>query len=345
MINITLAAICDYIQGECEGDLSVVITGAAGIDEAGPSHISFLSNPVYIDKISTTNAGVVLVKHGIKLPSVSSHTLIVKCKDPYLAFCMVLTKYFNPIQLKTGVEQPSFVSSNVVVQESNYIGAFAYVSDDVVLGKGVQIYPQCFIGQGVEIGDNTLIYAGVKIYPGSIIGKNCIIHAGVVIGSDGFGHAPMPDGSYAKIPQIGKVIIEDDVEIGANTTIDRATLGVTTIEKGCKLDNLIQIGHNARIGNHTVIAAQTGVAGSTSIGKNCMIGGQVGFAGHLKVADKSRFGAQTGVATHIKEPGKDWLGTPAIPYKDSLKSMILHKKLPEIEERLRKIEHNSKQSS
>lgn len=345
MSNITLAAICDYIHGDCIGDLSIHIEGAAGIDEAGPSQISFLSNPVYIDKISATNAGAVLIKEDMKLPSVPSHTLIVKCKDPYLAFCMVLTKYFNPIQSKIGVEQPSFVAPSVGIHESNYIGAFAYVSDGVVLGKGVQVYPQCYIGQGVEIGENTLLYAGVKIYPGTIVGKNCIIHAGVVIGSDGFGQAPMPDGSYAKIPQIGKVIIEDDVEIGANTTIDRATLGVTTIEKGCKLDNLIQIGHNARVGQHTVIAAQTGVAGSTSIGKHCMIGGQVGFAGHLKIADKSRFGAQAGVATHIKEPGKDWLGTPAIPYKDSLKSMILHKKLPEIEERLRKIEHNSNQSS
>jgi UDP-3-O-[3-hydroxymyristoyl] glucosamine N-acyltransferase len=345
MSNITLAKICSLIEGESAGDLSRIMEGALGIEEAGPTQLSFISNPVYLDKISKTKAGAVLVKHDISLPEVPNDTVIIRCKDPYLAFCMVLTAFFNPIKTKKGIEQPSFVAEGVALDSSNYIGAFAYISAGVKLGKGVQIYPHCFIGEDVEVGAGTIMYAGTKVYAGSIIGDNCIIHAGVVIGSDGFGHAPMPDGSYAKIPQIGKVIIENDVEIGANTTIDRATLGTTVIEKGCKLDNLIQIGHNARVGYHTVIAAQTGVAGSTSIGNYCMIGGQVGFAGHLKVADKSRFGAQTGVATHIKEPGKDWLGTPAIPYKDSLKSMILHKKLPEIEERLRKIEHNSKQSS
>jgi UDP-3-O-[3-hydroxymyristoyl] glucosamine N-acyltransferase len=343
MITPTLGELVAHINGQCSGDMSTLILGASGLEEAEHTHISFLSNPVYYSKISQTRAAAVLVKEDAVLPPTNPHTAIIKCKDPYLAFCMILDRFFNPFEKKQGVEQPSFISPGVVVPTTCYIGAFAYIDSGVKLGENVQIYPHTFIGKDTQIGANTLLYAGVKVYPGTVIGNDCIVHAGAVIGSDGFGHAPMPDGSYAKIPQIGKVILEDRVEIGANTTVDRATLGETKIEEGCKLDNLIQIGHNVHIGKNTVIAAQSGVAGSTSIGFGCMVGGQVGFAGHLKIANKTRYGAQTGVATHVKKEGTDWLGTPAMPYKQHLKSFVVLKELPQLEERVRNLEKQSQQ--
>jgi UDP-3-O-[3-hydroxymyristoyl] glucosamine N-acyltransferase len=339
----TLGELVAHVNGHYTGDVSVLITGACGLEEAGETHISFLSNPVYYSKISQSKAAAILVKLGAPLPQTNPHTAIIECQDPYLAFCMILDRFFNPIERKQGIEHPSYISPKATVPDSCYIGAFAYIDDGVHLGENVQVYPHTFIGKNVKIGNQCTLFAGVKIYPQTIIGQDCILHAGCVIGSDGFGQAPMPDGSYAKIPQIGKVILEDRVEIGANTTVDRATLGETIIEAGCKLDNLIQIGHNVRIGKNTVIAAQSGVAGSTTIGYGCMIGGQVGFAGHLKIAHKTRYGAQTGVATHVKKEGTDWLGTPAMPYKQHLKSFVVFKELPQLEERVRNLEKQSQQ--
>jgi len=339
----TIEAIVRLVGGELIGSSGWEITGVASIDEASSTELSFISNPKYISKLKTTKAGVVLVSNDIKTSDVPSNSSIIKTANPYLAFCMVLDKYFNPMIFKTGVEEQTYIHKSAKYVDSCFIGAFSYLSEGVELADNVQIYPQVFLGKNVKVGANTVIYPGVKIYDETLIGSNCIIHSGTVIGSDGFGHAPMPNGTYAKIPQVGKVVIGENVEIGSNCSIDRATLGETRIEDGTKLDNLIQVAHNVTIGKHTVIASQTGISGSTIIGNNCMIGGQVGFAGHIRIADKSRFGAQSGVPSTISEPGKDWMGTPVIPLKENLKAMVIGRNLPKLEERIRHLENIVKQ--
>jgi len=342
MNKIILSQIVKYLGANLVGEETAVIEGVAGIEEAKEGDLTFVSNPKYVSKVKDTNASAIILSSKISLENLPSKINYLLMDEPYLGFCMVLDKYFNPFERYQKIEQPSFIDTQSKINNAVYIGAFAYVSEGAVIEENAQIYPHVFIGKNVKIGKNSVLYSGVKVYSGCEIGENCIIHSGSVIGSDGFGHAPMPDGSYAKIPQVGNVRIEDDVEIGANCTIDRATLGTTTIKKGTKLDNLIQIAHNVEVGKHTVIASQVGISGSTKIGDNCMIGGQVGFAGHIQIAKGSRFGAQTGVPSSIKEEYKDWMGTPAMPMKNNLKSMVLYKNLPDLEFRIRNIEEKLK---
>ena len=249
-----------------------------------------------------------------------------------------MQKFSIALADKTGIEQPNFISSSAKIGKDVYIGAFAYIGDNSIIEDGVKIFPNATIGDRCEIKAETIIYAGVKIYAETKIGTRCIIHSGVVIGSDGFGHAPLPDGSYMKIPQLGNVIIENDVEIGANSTIDRATLGSTIIRRGVKLDNLVQIAHNVEIGEHTVVAAQSGVSGSTKIGKNCLIGGQVGFVGHITIADRTRINAQSGVSKSIEEPGKAFTGSPAFDYTESLRSQVVFRHLPSLRLKIEQLE-------
>lgn len=309
-MKITPQLIASMTGGSVEGDENIQITGFAKIEEALPGQISFIANPKYAHFLSTTRASVLLVDRNLEKPDDCSVTL-VRVDDPYVAIASLLSAFESGKPSPVGVEQPSFVSEGVQIPEGIYVGAFAYIGKGVRLGRNVKIYPQAYIGDGVVIGDDVVIRAGVKIYEGCSIGNRCIIHSGAVIGADGFGFAPLPDGSYEKIPQIGNVVLEDDVEIGANTTVDRATFGHTVIGKGTKLDNLIQIAHNVEIGENNVFAAQTGVAGSTKFGSSNRVGGQCGFAGHIRIGNSNEFGAQSGIPNNVGD-NRRLIGYPAI---------------------------------
>lgn len=324
--------IAEFLHGTIEGDENVSVNNVSKIEDGKPGTLAFLSNPKYERYIYQTEASIVLVKNEFK-PEHKVKATLIRVEDPYQAFAALLDLYEQAKQLKNGVEQPSFIDPSAKLGNDVYFGAFAYLGQNSSLGNKVKIYPQTFICSGVTIGDNTIIYAGAKIYDGSIIGNNCIIHAGAVIGSDGFGFAPTPDGSYKKIPQVGNVILEDDVEVGANTTIDCSTMGSTIIRKGTKLDNLIQIAHNCEVGENTVIAALTGIAGSTKIGKNCMLGGHIGVAGHLTIGDNVKVGAMSGVSNNIKS-GRIVLGTPVTDHEHALKSYVVYRRLPQMRDEL-----------
>jgi UDP-3-O-[3-hydroxymyristoyl] glucosamine N-acyltransferase len=330
--------IAALVQGEIEGDANILISNVAKIEEGAPGCISFLANPKYEPFVYDTKSSVVMVSKTFVARQAIPATLI-RVADPYLSFTLLLEEYQRLTSLKkSGTEQPSFFSESASIGENAYLGAFSYVGQNCKIGKNVKIYPQVFIGDNVEIGDNTILFAGVKIYQGVKIGKHCTIASGAVIGSDGFGFAPQADGSYKNIPQLGIVIIEDHVDIGANTTIDRATMGATIIKKGVKLDNLIQIAHNVEIGENTVMASQSGISGSTKIGSNCIIAGQVGIVGHIKIANKTSVGAQSGVSKAVVKENTALFGSPAIDYNDQLRSMIVYKKLPEMLRRIEQIE-------
>lgn len=324
------------LNGELEGNPDTLLDSVAKIEEGHPRALSFLANPKYEQHVYTTLSGVVLVRKDFKAEKPVTATLI-RVDDPYAAFTMILTHYVAAMNNKTGIEQPSFVGENSTMGEGLYLGAFAYIGKNCRIGENVKIYPNSYVGDNVVIGDGTVIYAGVKIYTHCEVGKNCIIHSGTVIGSDGFGFAPQPDGTYAKIPQTGNVVIEDNVEIGANSAIDRATMGSTRIRKGAKLDNLVQIAHNAEVGENTVIAGQSGVAGSTKLGKNVVVGGQVGFAGHIEIANGTKIGAQSGILSTIKEEGKDWMGSPAFDFRDHFKSQIVYRNLPALDKKVHEL--------
>ncbi len=326
-MEITARELAKLVQGTVDGNPDVVINNFAKIEEAQNGCITFLANPLYTHYIYTTKASAVLVKTDF-IPEQDITATLIRVEDPYATLAMLLNYITSQKVRKTGVEQPSYVSEGVSLPDDIYLGAFAYIGKNVKIGKNVCIYPQAYIGDDVSIDDNTIIYPGVKIYHSCRIGKNCIIHAGAVIGADGFGFAP-ENGEYMKISQIGNVVIEDNVEIGANTTVDRATMGSTVIHKGVKLDNLIQIGHNVEIGEHTVMAAQVGVAGSTKIGSHNQIGGQVGFAGHIKIGDNNKIGAQSGVPKGIGD-GKMLIGSPTINATDFAKQVVYLKKLPSL---------------
>lgn len=338
-MNFTATQIAQWLNGTVEGNPDVCVNRLSKIEEAEEGSISFLANLKYLPFAYATKASILLVSNDF-VPDTPLTPTLIRVNDVYSAFGQLLEAYHVAIGRKTGIEQPSFIAPSATIGAGVYIGAFAYIGHNAVLGNGVQIYPNAYIGDFAQIGDNTIIYSGTKIYHQCTVGQNCIIHAGAVIGSDGFGFAPQPDGSYKKVPQTGNVIIEDEVEIGANTTIDRATLGATIIRRGVKLDNLIQVAHNVEIGQNTVIAAHTGIAGSTKIGSNCMVGGQVGFAGHLTIADGCKFQAQTGVAQNIKNPNTSWGGTPATDYRLFIKSSILVKQLPELVAQIRELIKN-----
>lgn len=320
--------IADFLTGEIIGNPQVTVSGFSKIEEAGPGTLAFLSNEKYEHYLYSTEASIVLINESFQIKEQVKSTLI-RVKDAYASLAMLLSLIEKNKPQKSGRENPSFVAESARVPEKTYIGAFSYIGNNVKIGENVQIYPQVFIGDNVTIGDNCLIYPGVKIYPDSQIGNNCTFHAGAVIGSDGFGFAP--EGSvYNKIPQIGIVVIEDNVELGANTTIDRATMGKTVIRKGVKLDNLVHIAHNVEVGENTVMAAQVGIAGSTKIGKHCMFGGQVGAAGHIEIGDNAQLGAQTGIPSSVK-PGAVLLGAPGINARDFAKSSAVFKNLPELQ--------------
>jgi UDP-3-O-[3-hydroxymyristoyl] glucosamine N-acyltransferase len=298
------------------------------IEEGTEGSLTFLANPKYTNYIYSTKATVTIVNNTFD-PEQEITTTLIKVEDAYKSFSKLL-EYYNQVKLmKSGIEQPSVISDGVTYGSDLYLGSFCYVGKNVTIGNNVKIYPNSFIGDNVTIGDDCVFFAGVRIYSETVIGNRCTIHSGTIIGSDGFGFAPQEDGTYAKVPQIGNVIIEDDVEIGACTTVDRATLGSTIIRKGVKLDNHIQVAHNVEIGENTVIAAQTGIAGTTKIGKNCLIGGQVGFAGHLVIGDGVKIQAQSGIGKNL-EAGEVVQGSPAFNYGDFAKSFVHFRNLPKI---------------
>lgn len=328
--------IATFLNGEVVGDETIIVNNVSKIEEGIQGTLAFLSNMKYEQYIYTTNASVVLVNKSF-VPKSDVKATLIKVDDAYKAFASLLDLYVqSKTNVKTGIEQPSYIHETVTYNEDIYVGAFAYISKNAKIGKNVKIYPQVFIGENVSIGDNCILYAGVKIYDDSVIGNRCILHSGVVIGSDGFGFAPQQDGTYKKIYQIGNVVLEDEVEIGANTTIDCGTMGSTFIRKGVKLDNLIQIAHNCDIGENTVMAAQTGIAGSAKIGKNCVFAGQSGMAGHLSVGNKVTVGAQAGVLKNLPENSVVW-GTPAINLKDQIRATSVLKNLPKMDNDIHQI--------
>jgi UDP-3-O-[3-hydroxymyristoyl] glucosamine N-acyltransferase len=327
-MKFTAAQIAGILEGEVVGDPSAEVYKLAKIEEGTEGSLTFLANPKYIPFIYTTQATITIV-NATFVPEQVITTTLIKVEDAYQSFSKLL-EYYNQVKLmKSGIEQPSVISEGVVYGTDLYLGSFCYIGKNVTIGNNVKIYPNSFIGDNVSIGDNCVFFAGVRIYSETVMGSNCTIHSGTIIGSDGFGFAPQEDGTYKKVPQIGNVIIEDDVEIGSCTTIDRATLGSTVIRKGVKLDNHIQVAHNVEIGENTVIASQTGIAGSTKIGKNCMIGGQVGFAGHLIIGDHVKIQGQSGITRNLSD-GETVQGTPALTYGDYAKSYVHFKNLPKI---------------
>lgn len=323
-MKITPNLLASLTGGKVEGDGDIEITGFGKIEEAGPGSVTFIANPKYAHFIHSTKASAVLVNEDFEAEGEVAPVLI-RVKDAYSALAELLAAFESRKPRPKGIENPVYISEGVEVPEDAYIGAFAYIGKGVKLGRGVAIYPQSYIGDGVELGEETVIRAGVRIYEGCRIGKRCIIHSGAVIGADGFGFAPKGD-EYEKIPQIGNVVIEDDVEIGANTCIDRATFGHTVIGKGSKLDNLLQVAHNVEIGRHNVFAAQTGIAGSTKIGHSNRVGGQCGFAGHIVVGDYNEFGAQSGIPNSVGS-GKRLIGYPAIEARQFAKNQVYIRRL------------------
>lgn len=339
-MKFTALQIANVLQGDVEGNPEVEVHKLSKIEEGEEGSITFLANPKYKHHIYTTKASVAIVGRNFEPESPLTVTL-VRVDDAYSAFSKLL-EYYNQIKLnKSGVENPSFISETAKIGENVYIGAFAYIGENVVLGENVKIYPNTYIGDNVSIGDNTTIFAGCKIYSETVIGRNCTLHAGVILGADGFGFVPVQEGFYNKVPQIGNVIIKDYVDIGAGTTIDRATLGSTIINKGVKIDNLVQIAHNVEVGKNTVIAAQTGIAGSTKVGENCMIGGQVGIAGHLTIGNRVKVQAQTGIARNVKDD-EVVQGTPALGYTEYNKAYVVFRKLPDLLKKIEELEKKIK---
>lgn len=325
------------LNGTVEGDPLVAVNHLAKIEEGGTGSLSFLANPKYEQYLYTTNASIVIVNNSQVLSAPVSTTLI-RVENAYSAFTLLLEQY-NTIKLnKSGIEQPSFIHQSAKIGKDAYIGAFSYISQDVVLGDNCKIYPGCYIADNVKLGNNVTLFPGVKVYFDCVIGSNVVIHSGAVIGSDGFGFAPNADGTYTKVAQIGNVVIEDNVEVGANTTIDRATMGSTYIRKGVKLDNLVQIAHNVELGQNTVIASQTGIAGSTKLAENVILGGQVGVVGHITIAKGTQVQAQSGISRSITEEGKKWAGAPAIGYASNMRSNVVISRLPELEKRVNELE-------
>jgi len=335
-LSFTAQQIAEVLQGVVEGDPNVKVGNFSKIEEGKPGTLTFLANPKYAQHLYTTKASVVLVNNDYVLEHPVGTTL-VRVNNAYAALAVLLEmadSIANP--RKKGIEANSYISPNATTGNDVYVGAFAYIGNNAKISDSVQIYPQSYVGDNVEIGENSIIYPGVKIYANSKIGKNCIIHAGAVIGSDGFGFAP-ENGVYKKIPQMGIVIIEDDVEIGANTTIDRAVMDATIIRKGVKLDNLIQVAHNVEIGENTAMAAQVGISGSTKVGKSCIIGGQVGLGGHINIGDNTSIGAQSGVISDVKADSKV-LGSPPLPVRDFFRSSAVFGKLPDMYRQLNQMQ-------
>ena len=337
-MKFTVAQIALLLGGTVEGNGQLEVNTLSKIEEAKPGSISFLANLKYEPYLYTTQASAVIVSNTLELKN-KVNTTLIRVNDPYSSFTLLLEEYHKLLSYqKEGTEDPSFMHQSVQHGSKLYRGAFSYIGANCKIGNNVKIYPNAYIGDSTEIGDNTIILAGAKIYPNTKIGNHCTIHAGAVIGSDGFGFAPQPDGSYKTIPQLGNVVLEDWVNIGANSTIDCATMGSTLIRRGVKIDNLVQVAHNVEIGENTVIAAQSGVAGSSKIGKNCILAGQVGVIGHLQIADRTTIAAKAGVGKNIKKEGQILMGAPAYEREDYLKSYVVFKNLPELDKRLKQLE-------
>lgn len=335
--------IASLLEGEIVGNADITVSGLSKIEEGEKGTLSFLANPKYEDHIYSTEASIVIINKSFEpQQEINSKTTLIKVEDAYSCFAKLLGMYDQAMAKAPQIEKMSFVSESATIGKDVYIGAFAYISDGAVIEDGAHIYPNSYIGDNVRIGASTKLFAGVKIYRDCVIGKSCTIHSGAIIGADGFGFTPNSENNYQKVPQIGNVILEDHVEIGANTCIDRATLGSTIIRKGVKLDNLVQIGHNVVINDNTVMAAQVGVAGSTKLGKNMMVGGQVGIVGHISLADGVMIGAQAGVPKTIKKEGTVLLGSPAYDADDYKKSYMGFRRLPQILDRLRAVEEELK---
>ncbi|RZJ69680.1 MAG: UDP-3-O-(3-hydroxymyristoyl)glucosamine N-acyltransferase [Flavobacterium sp.] len=340
-MKFTAEQIAGILEGEVVGDSSAVVYKLSKIEEGSEGALTFLANPKYQPFIYSTQATITIVNKSFE-PEAEISTTLIKVEDAYKSFSKLL-EYYNQVKLmKSGIEQPSVISENVAYGDNLYLGSFCYVGKNVTIGENVKIYPNTFVGDNVTIGDNTILFAGVRVYSETIIGNNCTIHSGSIIGSDGFGYTPNEDGEYNKVPQIGNVILEDNVDIGACTTIDRATLGSTIIKRGVKIDNQIQIAHNVVIGENTVIASQTGIAGSAKIGKNCIIGGQVGIVGHITIGNGVRIQAQSGVTKSVPD-GETVQGSPSFGYTDFSKSYIHFRNLPKIVADVEDLKNQNKQ--
>ncbi len=325
------------LGGKVEGDPEAKVCNVARIEDGAPGMLSFLANPKYIHYLYDTKSSIVLVNEDFE-PTEKVTATMVRVKNAYDSFAQLLGIYQEYTNNKVGISEKAFISADAEFGDNCYIGEFAYIGERVKIGQNVKIYPQSYIGDDAVIGDNTVIYAGVKLYAMTHIGKNCIIHAGAVLGADGFGFAPQPDGTYKKIPQIGNVLVGDNVEIGANTTIDRSTMESTKIHDGVKLDNLIQIAHNVEVGENTAMAAQVGISGSTHVGKNCIIAGQAGLSGHLTIADRTVIGPQAGLTKGVSTPGKSIIGSPAYDYNKFMKDVVRQRNIERLEDRIAELE-------
>jgi UDP-3-O-[3-hydroxymyristoyl] glucosamine N-acyltransferase len=335
-LKFTAAQIAVILEGEVEGNSEIEVSKLSKIEEGGPESLSFLANPKYTQFIYTTKASIVIVNKIFKAEK-KIHSTLIRVEDAYKSFSKLL-EYYNQVKMnKTGIESPVFISKSATYGENIYIGAFAYLGENIKIGNNTKIYPNVYIGDNVVIGDNVILFSGAKIYSDTLIGDNCVIHSCAILGADGFGFAPNEQGEFIKVPQTGNVVIEDNVDVGAATSIDRATLGSTIIRKGVKLDNHIQIAHNVEIGKNTVIAAQTGIAGSAKIGENCMIGGQVGIVGHITIGNNVKIQAQSGIGRNVKD-NETLQGSPALPYSDYNKSYVHFKNLPKTMDRINILE-------
>ena len=340
-MEFTVGQIAEVLRGAVEGDASQRIDRLAKIEEAQAGSLSFLANLKYEPHLYTTGASAVIVSRNLELRQ-PVQTALIRVDDPYSSFTTLLEFYQQATRTgRRGVEEPSFFGANSTIGGNHYRGAFSYIGENCQIGDDVVIFPHVFIGDRCKIGNGTILYAGAKIYAETVIGERCTIHAGAVVGSDGFGFAPQPDGSYRTIPQIGNVILEDNVSIGANATIDCATMGSTVIREGSKIDNLVQIAHNVEIGRHTVVASQSGISGSTKVGDFCVLAGQVGLAGHLTLANRTTVTAQSGVGKSIKEEGQFLQGAPAFNLRDSLRAQAVFRHLPDLERRITQLERRT----
>jgi UDP-3-O-[3-hydroxymyristoyl] glucosamine N-acyltransferase len=336
-MNFTAAIIAEFLKGSVEGNPDATVSDISKIEEGKPGTLSFLANPKYEKFIYETQSSIVIVNADFQPQKEISATL-VRVKNAYESFAALLRLYEQSKPKKTGISNMAVISDTASMGKELYVGEFTVISENASIGDGVQLYPQVYVGDHVKIGEGTILHPGVKVYEGCEIGAHCVIHAGAVIGADGFGFVPNQENNYEKIPQVGKVLIEDHVEVGANTTVDRATLGATILRKGVKLDNLVMIGHNVEIDENTVIAAQSGISGSTKVGKNCMFGGQVGLIGHINIASGVKIAAQSGITKDIKEEGIVIQGSPAFEFGPYQRSYLLFRNLPKIREQINELE-------
>ncbi len=340
-MEFTASQIAGFLNGEIEGNPDIIVNDIAKIEDGKSGALSFLANPKYEQYIYTTKSSVVLVNRSFT-PSAALEVTLIRVDNAYEAFASLLRLVAGSKPARKGIDPTAVIDPDASIGSDVYIGAYAVISAGCSVGDGCSVYPHVYLGDNTKLGERCILYPGVKIYHDTVLGKECIIHAGAVIGSDGFGFAPQSESEFMKIPQLGNVILEDHVEVGANSAIDRATMGSTIIRSGVKIDNLVQIGHNVEIGENTVMAGQSGVAGSSKVGRNCMFAGQTGIAGHLKIADGTRVGAQAGIAGDIKQENSVYLGSPAMDHKQFLRSFVVYRALPELKQRVEDLEREIK---